>query len=223
MIKSNIYTKIENLFNINIIEIAKKYSYSEENILILQNDLSSLKEQFPETYKIIEECDHRRDSRNAISFFQDLICSWLFEDIFILNLQKEGLDIVLHGCSERKIMRNKDITAASDFVLYYNGKVKHIELVQDYTGFWKREKLCDLRDNKVHKIKEQNSILLGIDMMNKSFFLCTNIDIEKQGKFIQNHPFFKKPAFRLNLETFSFEKLTWQNVANCLINFINRE
>lgn len=212
---------MENLFRSDIVEIAKKYKYAEENILILQNDITKLKEKFPVTYKVIEECEHRRDSRTAISFFQDLICSWLFEDIVLLNLKKEGLDISLDGCSARKIMPDKDITAESDFILQYNGLSYHIELVQDYTGFWKREKLCDLRDNKINKIKEQNSILLGIDMINKKFFIYSNANIENQGKFVKYHPIFKKSAFRLNLNSFSFEKLTWKNVANKILSTID--
>lgn len=211
---------MEKLFRFDIVEIAKKYNYSEENILILQNNVTKLKEQFPETYKIIEECEHRRDSRTAISFFQDLICSWLFEDIVLINLKKEGLDISLDGCSTRKIMPDKDISAESDFIFQHKGKTVHVELVQDYTGFWKRENLCDLRDNKIHKIKEQNSILLGIDMINKEFFICSNKNIENCGVFVKYHPIFKKPAFRLTLNSLSFEKLTWKNVANKLLSTI---
>ena len=221
MIKSNVYTKLEALFRTDIVEIAKKYNYSEDNILILQNNISKLKDKYPETYKIIEQCEHRRDYRDAISFFQDLICSWIFEDIVVANLQKEGLDIVLDGCATRKILPDKDVSAESDFVLNYNGLLIHIELVQDYTGFWKRKMLCDLRDNKIYKIKEQNSILLGIDMVNKEFFICSSTNIDKQGKFIEYHPVFKKPAFRLELNLFSFEKLTWENVANKILSIIH--
>lgn len=221
MTKSNIYTRIENLFKVDVVQIAKQYNYSEENILILQNNVSKLKEKFPETYKIIEECRHRRDSRPAISFFQDLICSWLFEDIVLKNIKKEGLNISLDGCSDRRIMSDREVSAESDFILQYNGLSKHIELVQDYTGFWKREKFCDLRDNKVCKIKEQNAILLGIDMVHKEFFVCSSTNIENQGEFVKNHPIFKKPAFRLKLESFSFEKLTWAKVANKILSIID--
>ena len=78
-----------------------------------------------------------------------------------------------------------------------------------------------LKKVKSLKIKEQNAILLGIDMVHKEFFVCSSTNIENQGEFVKNHPIFKKPAFRLKLESFSFEKLTWAKVANKILSIID--
>ena len=54
--KSNIYSKMEKLFNADIVQIAQKYNYSDEIVLILKNDVQKLKESYPQTYSIIDKC-----------------------------------------------------------------------------------------------------------------------------------------------------------------------
>jgi len=42
---SNIYNALSNLFNKNLVDVAKNYNYSNSNIYILENNFKKLQEQ----------------------------------------------------------------------------------------------------------------------------------------------------------------------------------
>ena len=48
--KSNIYEMLERFFDETMINIAKKMGYSEENIIILENNKEKLKRDYEDVY-----------------------------------------------------------------------------------------------------------------------------------------------------------------------------
>ncbi len=215
--KSNIYMMLEKFFDDTMVNIAKKMGYSEDNILILEDNVDKLKIDYQDVYENLKSCKHNRDSRTEIEYAQDLICSWIFEDYLIFNLKLNGLDAELSGSdSERKILKSSAVSSKSDLVVKGYKKKIYIELVNDYRGYWLKYNKVDLRDDKYLYIKNLSSdndktFLLGIDFCNKKFFLF-DINNNQDVKYEPFHYAYKKPAYSINLKNtiyydFSFEKI----------------
>lgn len=216
--KSNIYLKLENFFNEPIIDIAKKLGYSENNIIILENNENKLKEKYLDTYSNLKSCYHNRDGRTEMQYAQDLICSWIFEDYLVYNLKLLGINLSLDGTDfERKILKSQKISSTSDYKIEYDNKKIYIELISDYKGYWNKNKKCDLRDDKYLKLKSlasdnTSSMLLGIDFYNKKFFFFNVNDDKNKAEYVSFHFAYKKPVYSIDLRQvayydFSFEKI----------------
>ena len=216
--KSNVYMMLEEFFDDTMINIAKKMGYSEDNILILEDNIDKLKTDYSDVYDNLKSCKHNRDSRTEIEYAQDLICSWIFEDYLILNLKLYGLEVKLCGTDhERKILQSSLVSSKSDmFVKGSNNNKIYIELVNDYRGYWLKYSKIDLRDDKYLHIKSlskgvDKSFLLGVDFYNKKFFLF-DVNKNQNVKYEAFHYAYKKPVYTISLKNivyydFSFEKI----------------
>lgn len=215
--KSNIYEILEIFFDETMINIAKQMGYSEENIIILENDEEKLKSDYKDVYDNLKSCRHNRDGRTEIEYAPDLICSWIFEDYLIYNLKLSGLNVKLSGVDfERKILRSSSVSSKSDLIIRGPKNNIYIEVANDYKGYWAKNKKVDLRDDKYLHIKnlayENNkSFLLGIDFCNKKFFLF-DVNNNEDVKYEPFHYAYRKPAYSINLKNveyydFSFEKI----------------
>ena len=70
-------------FGMPLSQLARRYRYAEDNICILEGDLQKLREQFSETYENLCSCTHQADQRSPLKYGQDLVASWLVEDVFL--------------------------------------------------------------------------------------------------------------------------------------------
>jgi len=208
--KSNVYLMLESFFDRNMIDIAKELNYSTDNILILQSDENRLQNEFPETYKNLMSCTHNRDSRLPIAYAQDLICSWIFEDYLLENLKENGLDIRLSGNDKlRKILNVRKVSSNSDYLVTIGRKNIFIELANDYKGYWKKNKVCDLRDDKFKHIQKMSSeadfsLLLGIDFSNRKFFILDVLDSNTKITYRDYHWAYHKPVYSLDLNCVNY-------------------
>lgn len=219
--KSNIYVMLESFFEEPIVNVAKKMKYSESNILILENNELELRRKYPDIYDNIVSCNHNRDFRTPMQYAQDLVCSWLYEDYLLDRLKINGLNIELSGEDrKRKILSTTKISSASDYLIEYNGKRAFIELANDYTGYWKKQKKCDLRDDKFIHIKRginnaDFSFLLGVDFKNIEFFLV-NVNDTTNISYTNYHYAYHKPAYSIHLDKINFYKFTIDNICNII-------
>ena len=215
--KSNIYEMLERFFDETMINIAKKMGYSEENIIILENNEEKLKRDYEDVYNNLKSCRHNRDGRTEMEYAQDLVCSWIFEDYLIYNLKLSGLNVELSGADfERKILQSSSVSSKSDLIIKGSKINIYIEVVNDYRGYWAKNKKVDLRDDKYLHIKSlasgnNKSFLLGIDFCNKKFFLF-DINNNQDVKYEPFHYAYRKPAYSIDLKNieyhdFSFEKI----------------
>ena len=225
--KSNIYMMLENFFNDEITNIAKNLNYDEDNIIILKGDENELYEKYPETYLNLQSCSHNRDSRSMIEYAQDIVCSWIFEDYLLYNLKLNGIDIELSGGDKnRKILKTNKVSASSDYFIKYNNKKGYVELANDYTGYWKKSKKCDLRDDKYCHLKNmaQNndfSFLLGIDFPNMQFFIINFNDDNLKINYSKFHWAYKKPVYTIDLKEIKYYNFNFNNIVNEIIKLIN--
>ena len=219
--KSNICRMLEIFFDKPIIEVAKSMNYTEDNILILENDEITLKNKYPEIYSNLLSCSHNRDFRTPMQYAQDLVCSWLYEDYLLAQLELNGLNIKLSGEDRnRKILKSAKVSSNSDYLIEYNGKKAFIELANDYTGYWKNKKQCDLRDDKFMHIKNgvkdaDYSFLLGVDFKNIEFFVV-DVNDSCNITYSNYHYAYHKPAYSIHLEQISFYKFNIENICKVI-------
>ena len=224
IMKSNLQLKLELFFNESILSIARKHGYDEDNILILEGDEISLLKKYPETYNNMMSCSHHKDHRTVMQYAQDLISSWVFEDYIKLSLSLYGLDINLNGNDKnRKILKSSEVSTSTDFIIKGKYKDFHLEVISDYTGFWKNYGKCHLRDDKWLGLIEsnQNSILLGIDFKNRMYFL---IEPHRQTtcKYIPYHKYYGKPAYEIMIEAEKLKKIDYKIISDEIKEIIQK-
>ncbi|MBR5504343.1 MAG: topoisomerase DNA-binding C4 zinc finger domain-containing protein [Methanobrevibacter sp.] len=147
---------------------------------------------------------HRRDKRTSLEYACDLIVGWLIEDCTVEILNKLGYNTSLNSADKhRKILLKP--TADSDLKVYIDGKEVLIEQVNDFTGYWKKTLHVPLRDNKYNNLKDENSLLFGIDYVNELFFIL-NVP-ETEANYIPYHKPFSKPAYAILITDDDFYNL----------------
>jgi len=162
----------------------------------------------PEDKEYIESvlgyAHHRRDKRSSLEYACDLIVGWVIEDCTVEILNKLGYTTSLNSADKhRKILLSP--TADSDLKVYINGKDVLIEQVNDFTGYWKKTLHVPLRDNKYINLKNENSLLFGIDYVNELFFIL-NVP-ETEANYIPYHRPFSKPAYAILITDDDFYNL----------------
>lgn len=160
------FESLSDFFGQNIIEYAIEYGYSLPNILILEGNAKRLEEEYPDTYNVLLSCNALKDNRTAMSYGQDLVSSWLFEDYIYDQLKTRGMDIVLSGSDkDRVILPPKKVTASSDYMVYKGEDRRYaVELVTDYTGFWIRNRKMHIRADIYAYLLDNNGFILGVSM-----------------------------------------------------------
>lgn len=209
------YKGLKEFLGERLIQIAEENNYSLDNILILKSDIEKLKNEYPETYKNIYSCRHNRDRRSAERYAQDLVASWVLEDYVISMITDNDLKLKLSGADKnRKILPNTSVRSDSDYIALYKGEEVNIELACDYSNYWKIKKKIDLRDKKYQKLVDSQSLLLGISILSKNFFIA---DFRKpiKAQYISCHsPFGGKPAYSIDFKEagIKFHDLNDENI-----------
>ena len=145
-------------------DYAIRYGYDDSNIIILEGNEASLRENHLQIYNNLLSCRHHSDNRTPIQYGQDLVASWVFEDYFLNELKDTGLNISLSGADRnRAILPNRRTSTSSDYIITMaSGCQIQMELVNDYTGFWARTGKLHLRDNKYPRLRDNGCLLLAI-------------------------------------------------------------
>ena len=195
------FNQLNAYYKQGIVQKAKELNYSDANVLILLGDEEALKSKYPDVYANLLTCKHNKDSRTYIKYAQDLVASWVFEDDLMSQLAAGGLIIQGAGADkERKILSRAKVSAGSDFLVSWQGKQVLLELMSDYSGYWKRNGYLDLRDSKYNKLKNSSSLFLGISTQDQKFlFLDFSTDID--ATFVEHHPPYGfKPAYQVHFD-----------------------
>ena len=195
------------LSNLNItvkeLLILKKWDEDIELCMnILDDSVTSENKKYIES--VLGYAHHRRDKRSSLEYACDLIVGWVIEDCTVEILNKLGYDTSLNSADKhRKILLSP--TADSDLKVYINRKDVLIEQVNDFTGYWKKTLHVPLRDNKYINLKNENSLLFGIDYVNELFFIL-NVP-ETEANYIPFHRPFSKPAYAILITDDDFYNL----------------
>lgn len=213
------FSGISQLFSGGIVAQARRMGYSAENIIVLQGNVVQLQANYPTTWENIQSCQHNRDNRSPLAYAQDLVASWLIEDYIIGALNDAGLPVAHAGADkERKILANAFVSSDSDASVVLNGKSVPLELMCDYKGYWSRFKKIDLRDSKFTKLKNSESLFLGISTTDKKFIL---LDFSKpvNSTFIPSHfPFGGKSAYSVAISANDLHNFSTADIVAAISN-----
>lgn len=217
------YDELTKFFNMQLDRIALKINYENDNILILQSNEEELKERYPDIYNNIMSCTHNRDNRTPMQYARDLVASWLFEDYIVKKFNELGYELLLSGKDkERKILKNTKVGSDCDLLFKYNNKLYNVEIVNDYSNYWKRNKKIDLRDSKYAKLLSSKSILLAISILDKTYSLIP-ITEDLKVHFIKSHfPFGGKSAYQIDINNIEFKEFKVSNIISDLVKAIKK-
>ena len=166
------FNGLRDFFGMPLYQKAVELGYSQDNILILQGRLNELRDQYPDIYHNLMTCDHNRDRRTPEEYAKDLVASWLFEDYLAYCLRNDDFSVRLSGTDrERHLLANNEIGADSDLIISRNGLEAKVEIATDFSNYWERFNRIDFRDDKYNELVESESILLGVSILNRKFFL----------------------------------------------------
>lgn len=202
------YTEYSKMFRDGLLAKAIELHYTNDNLCILEGDITRLKFEHPQIYDNLLSCSHNRDNRTPIEYAQDLVASWIFEDTLVQSLSNGGLRISLAGADRtRVILPTSKVSSSSDALISYKGQCKHLEIMSDYTGYWERVGEIDLRDDKYQRLCRENALFLGVCTKSTKYMLL-NFANRLQARFIPQHkPYGYKPAQAIKIDSTAMKKL----------------
>lgn len=191
------YEKIANLLG-DLFLIAEQLHYPPSSICALTGNDAELSLEFPETFHNLMTCSHQSDIRRMMDYGKDLVASWIMEDTIQQKLKDAGLRIQKAGADRKRIILPKsEISSSSDFDVFYQNAKRRLELLCDYTGYWKKKKRCHLRDQKYPNVCRDHSIVLGI--ATESYLLIDDISLYPAEHLDHHPPFGNKPAEEITI------------------------
>jgi len=215
----NAFDGLNQYFERGVLEQAKRYNYSEPNILILKNNLAydfELKWKYPQICENIFSCSKQSDKREPLDFARDIVAGWVFEDYIMQMMRSEVFAVKLGGADkEREILPANKVTYRSDFVLKYQKKSYKLELMTNYTGYWSNCGRFHLRCDKYKDLVEEKCFLLGVCIVSNRFLLI-DFDEAPKSKRIE-HLVWKKPAQEIEIcDSVLFYNLTSEEIVGQL-------
>lgn len=203
----SIYEEVNRIFNnmgVSVREVAKAFGYDEIDIAILDGNIDFVVWNAPDIYNNIVSCTHQADTRDDFAYARDLVACWVYESYFRFLLSRVGIKMDLAGSDkDRMILPASGVSNNSDYVWHLpGGDNRNVELVCDFGGYWGRNGVMHLRDNKYIHLAENASILMGIDCVNHRVYL---IDFgrgkaEVPARYLEEHPRWHKPAYEIDLK-----------------------
>ena len=193
------YTNAPLLLDRPVLEAAQEYGYSEPNLLLLSGEDEELLLNFPAVYENIQSCAHNADARSPMDYARGLVASWVVEDWFLRLLGETGCKASAVGSDRcRNILPGCVISSTSDFQVRYQGQELRVELLCDYTGFWRKHGKIDLRDAKYQHLRRERALVFGADALWQRAIL---LDMEEEIPGIiqveSYKPYGGKPAVRV--------------------------
>ena len=115
-------------------------------------------------------------------------------------------------------MPTTKVSASSDCVVSYNGKQRLLELMSDYTGYWARYGKMELRDSKYTKMKNSESLFLGVSTVDNKYILL-DMGGDFDVKFIPSYFLYGgKPAYSVKLAKSSMKDLNFKSLVEDIIS-----
>ncbi len=218
------YEGLNSFFGNKLRDKAKDYGYNESNILILDGNLEGLRKNHSQIYNNLISCSHNSDSRTPIQYGRDLVASWIFEDYLLREMQASVLNISLSGADRNRIvLSSPQVSASSDYVITGpSGNQIRMELVNDYTDFWVKNKVLHLRDNKFLDIQRDRCLLLAIVLTLKiKKYALFDFRKKTSARHIEHHkPFGGKSAYEIKIPSDMLQDFSIIDIENKISEII---
>ena len=198
-----------------VLEAAQEYGYSDSNLLLLAGQDMKLCRDYPAVSENIQTCAHCADDRTLMDYARDLTASWVVEDWFLRLLMDAGCEISAAGADRsRELLSGCQVGATSDFQVQYQGKNLRVEFLCDYTGFWRRTGMIDLRDGKYQHLRKEQALAFGADALwQRGILLDMSEDIPGIIRVPSYKPYGGKPAVRVPCQEEEFFALEANRLA----------
>ena len=155
----------------------KNWNISKELCIRVLSD--QLTKEDRKDLSVLDNLDHLKDDRSNPEYALDLILGWMLEDLLSEMIDQE----TFHTSADKNREFLKNPKANSDLKIKLKTNSIPLEIVNDYSGFWKRHgEMSNLRDSKFQNLRAENALILGIDMKNKKFVLINADEADKKGK-----------------------------------------
>lgn len=155
-----------------IIEFMESRGWPEADFAVMKGDKHYIMKYCPELLEDNNGSDYRKDYRDNISYLQNLVSTWIFENIIAGNINKAGggkIFCSLNGTDKsREILTH--VTQKPDFMVSCNGIEKQMELSMSHTGLFYYDEIMHLRGHKRENIIKENAISLAVE----TFLLDSN-------------------------------------------------
>lgn len=224
----------------DILEFVKQneqYKISEDLIYTLfdknksiKNKDGSFKDRFTSELQALigDDCDHNQDFRTVSEYARNLLRGWLVEDAIITHLENKGYTVKKNGKDrQREFLPNPNTD--SDILICAETMEIPVEIISDFSSYYKKTNQVDLRDHK-YPNWDENSLILGTDVQEIEFFVLSrpetpvkkvfNLNVEQSGfeefEIEKNsdgepinythelHPLWDKPATRVDISHVNF-------------------
>lgn len=129
----------------------------------------------------------------------------------------------MHGVDRtRRILASSQTSTVSDFLITRDGVEIKLELLNDYTGYWRRYNVLHLRDFKFNQLKKSSAVLICISVPTGEFALYDfNEDI--RARYMPSHrPYGGKPAYEIGIQNEMIEKIGENNIQMAIIEIFDR-
>jgi hypothetical protein len=191
--------------DLTVAEFVKEEGWNEEASLIkhlINDELTDEENDYLE--EKLGNLSHLKDDRSNEEYALDLITGWLIEDVFV-HLLSESHEVERSSAdSEREFLGSPD--ADSDLAVTIDGDKTPLEVTHDNSGFWQREGVWStLRDGKFENLREEDALILGLDMENEEVFILWAEEADKTGK--EYNPRIHKEASKINMEPVEFHDI----------------
>lgn len=148
----------------------------------------------------LEHLEHKMDSRTPTEYGAELFRGWIVEDILVdlINTDSSSVEASVNGeDSERELL--EDTSPDADLSVVYNGDSRPVEVVTDYTEYWTRNGEMDFRDWKIQSIKDEDGLILAVDVTKQEVFIIDPQTISAE--YIDSHkPYGGKSAYKIQIE-----------------------
>lgn len=212
---------VSEFFDRPLYEVAEQFGYDEDNLLILSGNEQRLRQLYPETYRNLIGCRHNADRRTPMEYGQDLVASWMIEDYFLAVLSSDHYDLALNGADRnRKILPRARISASSDYMITAPGIRIRMELMNDYTGFWRKTHRLHLRDAKYWQLRQSGSLFIAISTPTREFAIY-DFRQEIPAAYIPSHPAYGgKSAYELQIPSTALQKIAGDRMERAILERI---
>ena len=200
---------VKTFFGMDINDFVSSSDWVESQTIcnhLIQNTLSENERRYIE--EKIGHLDTFRDSRSSINYARELVLGWIVEDCLIGAINACGFKCESFGGDRiRELISNSEnITGSSDLkVEVIEGKSVLIEVTTDYTAYWKRNGVMDLRNDKYNNIVKEDGCVLGIDFRQGEF--CFFHILQTPATYLEEHPVWKKPAYEISIKGVPFRTI----------------
>lgn len=176
----------------------KDNELKETFIRIIENDFNQKTIDFLK--EKLGNMNRFRDQRTAEEYACDLLLGWVTEDAIIKLFNVMGYKCEIISKDKRREFLKRPTTKVDILVNLDKDKESLIELVSDNTGFWIKTKKLHLREQKYERLLKQDGVLLGLDFLNRAFFVSKVKNLVVSKKIARHFMYGGKPATEISLK-----------------------